>query len=120
MIASKTLTAGQRLMRLKGKIHTIVEQEEGKAATDKQLSVCTTVFDACIERRLKYETSVQELKELAKKEEQRLETEESMNRKGEMMKEYPSEYTSQLKDGQEEEKGNGKGSGSSSSSSRQK
>ena len=116
-VTTKNLTAGQRLMRLKGKIHTIVETKEGKPATEKQLSVCTAVLDACIERRLKYEASVLELEELAKKEAQRLVTEETMNRKGDSMREYLAEYSSRLLGDEDEEKGKKSSSSSSSSSS---
>ena len=105
MTSAKNLTAGQRLMRLKGKVHTIIEAREGKPPTEQQLSACKKVFDACIERRLKYEASVHELEELAKKEAQRLQTEETMNRKGDMMKEYLAEYSNRIAEDETKDKG---------------
>ena len=104
MTSAKNLTAGQRLMRLKGKVHTIIEARRANPNGTATFRV-QKVFDACIERRLKYEASVHELEELAKKEAQRLQTEETMNRKGDMMKEYPAEYSNRIAEDETKDKG---------------
>ena len=54
---------------------------------------------------MKYEASVHELEELAKKEAQRLQTEETMNRKGDMMKEYLAEYSNRIAEDETKDKG---------------
>lgn len=95
--ASKTLTAGQRFIRLKGRIPDILKKN-GKTIGDKEMAICTRVFDAAIERRLKFDVSAGELERLAKAEAQRLETEEKMNLKGTELKEFLATYNKKVAD----------------------
>lgn len=97
----KPLTPGQRFIRLKGRVPDML-RKNGKECGDKEMAICTGVFDAAIERRLKFDVSVGELERLAKAESQRLETEEKMNLKGAELKDFLANYNKKVA-GEEEE-----------------
>lgn len=118
--AKKALTPGQRFIRLKGRIPDIIKKS-GKPCGDKEIDICTKVFDAAMERRLKFEVSLGELERLAKAEAQRLETEEKMNLKGNELKEFLSSYNKKANQEEEVIESDGKQSlGSSASKKKDK
>ena len=91
----KAPTPGQRFLRLKGRIPEIIRRN-GRTCGDKERDICINVFDSAIERRLKFEISLEELERLARAEAQRLQTEERMNMKGTELKGFLADYNKKI------------------------